>query len=136
MSEQKNSRVHGKEHRGNQDSGPNKGVVEQVKDGTYIVRIDEEGIPRLSEPVAVSSGYWVSTEGVSVHGKLDQAGIIDALDLMELHEGAVVGLWENEGLTYIDRSIHISNKSQALATAEVFNQLAIYDCSNSSVIEL
>jgi len=107
-----------------------------MKDGTYIVRIDEEGIPRLSEPVAVSSGYWVSTEGVSVHGKLDQAGIIDALDLMELHEGAVVGLWENEGLTYIDRSIHISNKSQALAAAKVFDQLAIYDCGNSSVIEL
>ena len=107
-----------------------------MKDGTYIVRIDEEGIPRLSEPIAVSSGYWVSTDGVSVHGKLDQAGIIDALDLMELHEGAIVGLWENEGLTYVDKSIHIKDRTQALAIAEVCNQLAIYDCNKGEVVEV
>lgn len=107
-----------------------------MKDGTYIVRIDGEGIPRLSEPVVMTSGYWVSTEGVSIHGELDQAGIIDALDLMELHEGAIVGLWENEGLTYVDKSIHINNKTQALAAAEVFNQIAIYDCNKGEVVEV
>lgn len=107
-----------------------------MKDGTYIVRIDGEGIPRLSEPIAMSSGYWVSTEGVSIHGELDQAGIIDALDLMELHEGAVVGLWENEGLTYVDKSVHIKDMSQALAVAEACHQFAIYDCGKNRVIEL
>ena len=134
MSEQKNSRVHGKEHRGNQNSGPNKGVDEQVKDGTYIVRIDEEGIPTLSEPLVMSTGYWVSTDGVSVHGELNARGIVDAMQLMDLHENAVVGVWEDKGVTYIDKSVHISNKSQALAAAKVFDQLAIYDCENDSVL--
>ena len=107
-----------------------------MKDGTYIVRVDDDGIPRLSEPIAMSSGYWVSTEGVSIHGKLDKDGIIDALELMDIHDGAVVGLWENEGLTYVDKSIHISDKTQAMAIAEVCNQLAIYDCHKGRVIEL
>ena len=107
-----------------------------MKDGTYIVRIDEEGIPRLSEPIAVSSGYWVSTDGIAVHGKLDQAGIIDALDLMELHEGAVVGIWEDKGITYVDKSVHIKDRTQALSAAEVFGQIAIYDCNKNEVVEV
>lgn len=107
-----------------------------MKDGTYIVRIDDDGIPRLSDPVAMSSGYWVSTEGVSIHGKLDKDGIIDALELMDIHEGAIVGLWENEGLTYLDKSIHVSDKQQALAVAEVCNQVALWDCKNNQVVYL
>jgi len=107
-----------------------------MKDGTYIVRVDEDGIPRLSEPIAMSRGYWVSTEGVSVHGKLDKDGIIDALELMDIHDGAIVGLWENEGLTYVDKSIHIQDRNQALAIAEVCHQLAIWDCEKGSVVDV
>ena len=55
---------------------------------------------------------------------------------MDIHDGAVVGLWENEGLTYVDKSIHISDKTEAMAIAEVCNQLAIYDCHKGRVIEL
>jgi len=107
-----------------------------MKDGTYIVRVGEDGLPSLSEPLAMSSGYWVSTEGVSVHGKLDSRGIVDAMELMDVHEGTVVGIWENEGISYIDKSIHIRSKVQALATAEVFGQLAIYDCRNDRAINI
>lgn len=107
-----------------------------MKDGTYIVRVGEDGLPSLSEPLAMSSGYWVSTEGVSVHGKLDSRGIVDAMELMDVHEGTVVGIWENEGISYIDKSIHIRSKLQALATAEVFGQLAIYDCKNDRAINI
>ena len=107
-----------------------------MKDGTYIVRIDEDGTPSLSEPLAMSNGYWVSTDGVSVHGKLDARGIVDAMQLMELHDGALVGVWEDEGITYIDKSVHIRDRGQALAAAEVFNQLAIYDCHNGKVVEV
>lgn len=107
-----------------------------MKDGTYIVRVGEDGLPSLSEPLVMSSGYWVSTEGVSVHGKLDSRGIVDAMELMDVHEGAIVGIWENEGISYIDKSIHIRSKLQALATAEVFGQLAIYDCKNDRAINI
>jgi len=110
--------------------------IQEMKDGTYIVRISEDGTPNLSEPLAMSSGYWVSTEGVSVHGKLDARGIVDAMELMDIHEGAVVGIWEEGGITYVDKSVHIKDRGQALAAAEVFNQLAIYDCGRSEVIEI
>jgi len=105
-----------------------------MKDGTYIVRIGEDGIPALSEPLVMNTGYWVSTDGVSVHGELDARGIVDAMRLMDLHENAVVGVWEDKGVTYIDKSVHISNRAQALAAAKVFDQLAIYDCENGSVV--
>jgi hypothetical protein len=107
-----------------------------MKDGTYIVRIGDNGVPTLSEPVFMSRGYWVSTDGVSVHGELDPRGIVDAMELMDLHEGAIVGVWEDKGITYIDKSVHIVDKTQALAAAEVFNQLAIYDCHKGEVVEV
>ena len=107
-----------------------------MKDGTYIVRLGEDGIPSLSEPLAMANGYWVSTDGVSVHGELDPRGIVDAMELMDLYEGAVVGVWEDKGITYIDKSVHIMDKTQALAIAEVCNQLAIYDCNKGEVVEV
>ena len=107
-----------------------------MKDGTYIVRLGEDGIPSLSEPVVMANGYWVSTDGVSVHGKLDSRGIVDAMQLMDLYDGAVVGVWEDEGITYVDKSVHIRDRGQALAAAEVFNQLAIYDCNKGEVVEV
>lgn len=107
-----------------------------MKDGTYIVKLDEDGTPRLDEPLAVSNGYWVSTEGISVHGKLTRKGIVDALDLMDLYPGAVVGVWESEGITYIDKSVLIKDREQALRVAEACNQLAIYDNNKGEVVEL
>jgi len=112
------------------------GGVPEMKDGTYIVRIDEDGIPTLSEPVAVASGYWVSTEGVSIHGKPDADGIKEAIELMEPYDGQTVGIWESEGITYVDKAIHILDRGQALRVAEVCNQLAIYDNNKGEVVEL
>lgn len=107
-----------------------------MKDGTYIVRIDADGNPRLSEPVAVANGYWVSTEGVSIHGKVDAKGILDALQLMDTYDGETIGIWESDGITYVDKSVRIKDKGQALRVAEACNQLAIYDNNKGEVIEL
>jgi len=107
-----------------------------MKDGTYIVRVGDDGFPTLSEPVVMSSGYWVSTDGISIHGKLDRNGIVDAIDLMDTHNGAIIGIWESDGITYVDNSIHIKDRNQALKIAEVCNQMAIYDCAKGEVIDL
>jgi len=46
-----------------------------MKDGTYTVRLDAEGIPMLTSQINMTDGYWVSDEtGVSVHGELDAQG--------------------------------------------------------------
>jgi hypothetical protein len=107
-----------------------------MKDGTYLVRMGEGGLPILSEPIVMSDGYWVSDDGVSVHGKLDTYGLVDALQLMDVHNGAIVGIWENEGLTYIDKSMHFRDREKALRVAEVLNQMAIYDCKKGEAIYL
>lgn len=107
-----------------------------MKDGTYIVGVGEDGSPTLKDLVMMSSGYWVSTEGIAVHGKITRQGIVDALDLMDTYKGATVGIWESEGITYIDNSIHIKDRQQALKIAEVCNQLAIYDCAKGEVVEI
>lgn len=108
-----------------------------MKDGTYIVKLDKSGIPSLNEPLLMIDGYWVADDsGVSVHGKLDHNGITDALSLMEIEDGEVIGIWENNGLSYIDRSYHFSNKDTAIKIGKVFNQIAIYDCANSKDISL
>lgn len=107
-----------------------------MKDGTYIVKMSDDGTPTLSQQVVVGSGYWVSTEGVSVHGKLTRKGIIDALSLMETYDGETIGIWESEGITYIDKSVLIKDRGQALRVAEACNQLAIYDNNKGEVVEL
>ena len=106
-----------------------------MKDGTYIVRMDDEGIPMLANQINMSDGYWVSDDtGVSVHGGLDESGILDALSLMDVEDGEVVGIWENEGIAYIDRSYHFRKSDTALKVAKAFEQLSVYDCSNRKLI--
>lgn len=107
-----------------------------MKDGIYVVGVGEDGSPTLKDQVMMSNGYWVSTEGIAVHGKITRQGIIDALDLMDTYKGATVGIWESGGITYIDNLIHIKDRQQALEIAKVCNQMAIYDCKNGEVIEL
>lgn len=108
-----------------------------MKDGTYIARIDGRGIPSLVEPVMMSDGYWVSDDsGVSVHGKLNGRGLIDALRLMDIESGEIVGVWESEGISYIDRSYHFQDKEEALKVGESFSQIAIWDCANSKALDI
>jgi len=33
-----------------------------MKDGTYTVRLDAEGIPMLTSQINMTDGYWVSDE--------------------------------------------------------------------------
>ena len=108
-----------------------------MKDGTYIVRTDDNGIPALSAPVAMSDGYWVADDtGVSVHGKLDPRGLVDALHLMDIQTGEIVGVWENDGLSYIDRAYHFQDKEEVLKAGLTFEQIAIWDCKAREEIRL
>ena len=108
-----------------------------MKDGTYIVRLDDEDIPMLSNQINMADGYWVSDDsGVSVHGELDSYGILDALSLMDIQDGEIVGVWENKGLSYIDRSYHIRNRNTALKMAKAFEQKAVWDCRKGEEVRL
>ena len=108
-----------------------------MRDGTYLVGMSDNGKLELVEPIIMSDGYWVADEsGVSVHGKLNKRGILDALSLMEVESGEIIGIWESEGISYIDRSYHFRQKDTAVKVAKVFEQKAIYDCSNNVEVEV
>lgn len=107
-----------------------------MRDGTYLVRMGESGLPILSEPIVMSDGYWVADTGVSVHGTLDTYGLVDALQLMDAHAGMIVGIWENKELTYVDKSIHFDSKEKALGVAGLLGQMAIWDCKAGEEIRL
>jgi hypothetical protein len=108
-----------------------------MKDGTYKVKLDKDGTPIFDEQLMMSSGYWVADEsGVSVHGKLDKRGLLDALSLMDIEDGEVVGIWENEGISYIDRAYHIDELTEAMEIAKQNSQLAIWDCEKSEAVYL
>jgi len=108
-----------------------------MKDGTYIVRLDDEGIPMLANQINMSDGYWVSDDtGVSVHGELESGAVLDALSLMDIQDGEIVGVWQNKELSYIDRSYHFRNKDTALKAGEAFQQIAIWDCANSKALDI
>jgi hypothetical protein len=107
-----------------------------VKDGTYIVRMIE-GLPVFGNQINMSDGYWVSDDsGVSVHGELDYNGVVDALSLMDIEDGEIVGIWQNKELSYIDRSYHFRNKATALKAAKAFEQISIWDCSGREEVRL
>jgi hypothetical protein len=108
-----------------------------MKDGTYIVRLDDEGVPMLTNQINMTDGYWVSDDsGVSVHGGLNSDGMVDALRLMDIEDGEIVGVWQNKELSYIDRSYHFRNKDTALKIADAFQQIAIWDCKNSKALDI
>jgi hypothetical protein len=108
-----------------------------MKDGTYKVKLDKDGTPIFDEQVMMSSGYWVADEsGVSVHGRLDRRGLLDALSLMDIEDGEVVGIWENEGISYIDRAYHIDEMIEAIEIAKQNSQLSIWDCEKAEAVYL
>lgn len=108
-----------------------------MRDGTYIVRLDNEGVPMLASQINMSDGYWVSDDtGVSVHGKLEAGATLAALSLMDIKDGEIVGVWQNEKMSYIDRSYHFRNKDTALKAGEAFEQIAIWDCANSKALDI
>ena len=107
-----------------------------MKDGTYIVRMID-GLPVFGNQINMSDGYWVSDDsGVSVHGELDYDGVVDALSLMDIEDGEIVGIWQNKGLSYIDRAYHFRNRSTALKAGEAFEQIAIWDCATGTDIRI
>lgn len=46
-----------------------------------------------------------------------------------------IGTWVNDGKLYLDVSVNVSDRDEAIALAKAGNQLAIWDCANQIEIE-
>lgn len=49
---------------------------------------------------------------------------------------AFVGFWIDDGKIYLDISVNVGDKKEALRIAKENKQLAIYDCSDMETIRL
>ena len=108
-----------------------------LADGTYKASVNGYGNLELKTSVSMGQGYWVSDDtGVTVEGHLTEQGVADALQLMEAQPGEYIGIWTDEGITYIDRSYHFIRKEVAIDFGNLYNQKAIWDCAKREAITL
>lgn len=88
-----------------------------MKDGTYIMRPDG----KLQE-LKVPTGYWVAEREI---------------ELSDITPGKIVGVWtDDNGKEWIDESHLVEDLPTALALAEAWEQLAVYDNAKSVTISL
>lgn len=87
-----------------------------MKDGTY--QKTEAGFI----PIIAKSGYWVGVEETT----------LDAIEL-----GETFGAWtDSTGFLWIDKTVRVSDLSNALLLAKTFSQKAIYDVANQKEMEV
>ena len=84
------------------------------------------------QPVNYSSGYMVAIEDGTIININDIDSIINYIDSIN----GSCGLWVNDGKLYIDISINIESKEEALKLASDLKELAIFDCKNLKDIPL
>ena len=115
-------------------------TIEQIiplKDGTYKATLSWDGTIQLGTTIHMGQGYWVSDDtGVTIEGHVTHKGIQYALKLMDVEPGETVGVWTDEGITYLDRSYHFLRKEVAIDFGNVYNQKAIWDCAKGEEIRL
>ena len=82
--------------------------------------------------VSYSSGYMVAIKKGAIIDVKDIQSIIKFIDSVN----GSCGLWVNNGFMYIDISINIPEKEEALKLASELKELAIFDCKNLKDIPL
>lgn len=80
-------------------------------------------------------GYMVSLYGTEERfDNVDK--LIGYLSLYQVKSGCYVGIWYHEGLWYLDNSVQVFEKQEAILKAKKNFQLAIYDLKNDVSINL
>lgn len=77
--------------------------------------------------IAYKTGYQVATEGVVTQD------IKEAMNTIKVYKGDC-GIWYSQGMYYIDKSMRISTKKEALKIGRNCNQISILKWSDMSLI--
>lgn len=109
-----------------------------------VKRIIENGGATLTSELKkadLKRGYMVSLEGAESQVKgNDYQAIIKAIEekqeIIKDKDNLYIGLWLDGGIMYVDLSINIEDKVDALEFAKYNKQLAIYDITNNDSIYL
>ena len=113
----------------------------ELKDIKKIIENGGATLNKELKKAELSNGFMVSLEGTETQTQgNDYNAIIKAVEekqeLIKDKKNMYVGLWLDNGIMYIDVSINIINKVDALEFGKYNKQLAIYDLVNNDSIYL
>lgn len=110
-----------------------KKIIEEIKEnngGTYN---------KEYKTINAKKGFMVSLQGYEKKCKTEQEiekAITENMEIVKGLDNAYLGAWIDEDIIYIDISVLVENKDDALELGKVNNQLAIYDIENNESIYL
>lgn len=113
----------------------------ELKDIKRIIENKGETLTKELKKAELKRGYMVSLEGTETQTKGDDyQAIIKAIEekqgIIKDSNNMYIGLWLDSGIMYIDISINIKDKTEALEFAKYNKQLAIYDLINNDSVYL
>jgi hypothetical protein len=113
----------------------------ELKDIKRIIENKGETLTKELKKADINGGFMVSLEGAEVQKNInDINGIKKAIEekqkIIKDKNNIYIGLWLDNNIMYIDISINIQDKTEALEFAKYNKQLAIYDIINNDSIYL
>ena len=112
--------------------------LEEVK---KIIKNGGDTLTKDLKKASLKNGYMVSLEGAESQVKSDDCqAIMKAIEskqeIIKDRDNLYIGLWLDNNILYIDISINIIDKVDALEFGKYNKQLAIYDLKNNDSIYL
>lgn len=113
----------------------------KLEDIKRIIENKGETLTKELKKADINGGFMVSLEGAEVQKNInDINGIKKAIEekqeIIKDKNNLYIGLWLDNDIMYIDISINIIDKVEALEFAKYNKQLAIYDLKNNDSIYL
>lgn len=113
----------------------------KLEDIKRIIENKGETLTKELKKADINGGFMVSLEGAEVQKNInDINGIKKAIEekqeIIKNKNNMYIGLWLDNNIMYIDISININDKVEALEFGKYNKQLAIYDIVNNDSIYL
>lgn len=113
----------------------------KLEDIKRIIENKGETLTKELKKADINGGFMVSLEGAEVQKNInDINGIKKAIEekqeIIKDKNNMYIGLWLDNNIMYIDISINIQDKTEALEFAKYNKQLAIYDLVNNDSVYL
>lgn len=113
----------------------------ELKDIKKIIENKGETLTKELKKADINGGFMVSLEGTETQTKGDdyqaiKKAIEDKREIIKDKSNLYIGLWLDNNIMYIDISINIIDKVEALEFAKYNKQLAVYDLVHNDSIYL
>lgn len=109
-----------------------------TQDGTYKALYQGKAVSNVV-PAKMETGYWVSSVGVQyLSGEFNEWHVKRFLSLFRSHvmESGFFGIWQDNGVTYLDVSYWFKSKRDALKFGKLHNQLTVWDIANCQALDV